>query len=289
MVTEVFSTLTERQRHLLLSLGAEQTVTVSAAAHLSHDPRAGELLDDLEATGLLVTRSGVSGTRIPPASADPEEPAGEDEPPIVFKIHPLLAEVTRRRLVVGGVDVARARGAVLRAVHLDLARGDIAPSFRRLVVYGEVGEAARVLAEHGLALQLSGHGAAIRRFARAHPTEIDENPETWFSVAYERWTAGDVNTAGHWMDRIAMSRRAAGEAPGVEAACIGLLRSRLGIESAPSAIERARRVVAEEQGSAASSPDALGAAARARDHRELARPARAGRGAPQRGSARRPS
>jgi DNA-binding CsgD family transcriptional regulator len=251
VVTEVFSTLTERQRHLLLCLGAEQAVTVPTAERLTHDPRAGELLADLEATGLLVTRSGGAGPR---AAADPADQTGEDESPAVFKIHPLLAEVTRRRLVAGGVDVSRARGAVLRAVHLDLARGEIAPSFRRLVAYGEVREAADVLAEHGLALQLGGHGVAIRRFARAYPTEIDEHPGTWFSVAYERWVAGDVTGACRWMDRIVTSRRVAGEEPGAEAACIGLLRSRLGVESASAALERARRAVAAEHSASASSP-----------------------------------
>ncbi len=83
-----------------------------------------------------------------------------------YRIHPLLTEAVRRRLVAGGVDVAQAQGTILRAVRLDLARGDIDRAFRRLVAANEPEEAARVLAEHGVTMLMRGQGDALRLFAR---------------------------------------------------------------------------------------------------------------------------
>ena len=60
-----------------------------------------------------------------------ELPADSSEPESTrFRIHPLLIEVVRRRLVAGGVDVAQAQGTILRAVRLDLASGEIDRAFQ---------------------------------------------------------------------------------------------------------------------------------------------------------------
>ena len=88
--------------------------------HLSHDAEAAAILAGLETTGLLVSR---------PGSVDADATSRSAR----YRIHPLLTEVVRRRLVAGGVDVSRARATVLRAVRLDLARGDNAHAFARLL------------------------------------------------------------------------------------------------------------------------------------------------------------
>jgi ATP/maltotriose-dependent transcriptional regulator MalT len=88
VASEVFSALTSRQRHLLLCLSGEEVVTAGTSVHLSHDPQAAEVLAELETTGLLVNRL-------------PSHTADEDPMSARYRIHPLLAEVTRRRIVAG--------------------------------------------------------------------------------------------------------------------------------------------------------------------------------------------
>ena len=164
VATEVFAALHPRERHLLLCIAAEEVVSVPTAVLLTHDPVAGDVLADLEFTGLLVTRVG--------HDADAH-----------YRIHPLLAEVVRRRLAVGGVDVMRARSTVSRAVHLDLARGDAERAFDRLVAVGESDLAADVLAAEGLRMVLGGQGPAIAAFVRRHADVVEQHPQTWLAVA----------------------------------------------------------------------------------------------------------
>ena len=99
---EVFASLTPRERHLLLCVSTEETVSAATAAHLSGDPRAAETLADLETTGLLVSRlPGGAGTS---SRAEPRDLVEDADGR--YRIHPLLAEVVRRRIAAGGVDVA---------------------------------------------------------------------------------------------------------------------------------------------------------------------------------------
>src|SRR6185437_209542 len=97
-----------------------------------------------------------------------------------YRIHPLMTEVTRRRIVAGGVDVDRAKSTVLRAVRLDVERGEAQPAFRRLVASDLPEQAAALIASHGHALLMDGDHAALRAFARRFPQTVDGNPGTWF-------------------------------------------------------------------------------------------------------------
>ena len=247
VASEVFSALRPRERHLLLCIGQERQVSASTARHLSHDPHAGEVLNDLETTGLLVTRVWPDSQ----AGRDRDYADTNDDP--CYQIHPLLAEVIRRRLVAGGVDVAQARATVARAVALDVERGETAHAFDRLVAINEPGRAADLLAREGVSMVMRGQGAAVAAFVRAHPDVIAEHPETWFPVAVERWVTNDVESARHWMDRAlkAASSAASAEAltPPVagrpQVACIRLMRARLGLESLSAAVGHAQRVVLE--------------------------------------------
>ncbi len=119
-----------------------------------------------------------------------------------YRIHPLLAEVVRRRHAAGGVDVARARATVARAVRLDLSRGDTTRAFDRLVAVHEPDLAAEVLATEGLRLVMGGQGPRIAAFVRLHGDVIDAHPAAWFAVALERWTVNDVESALRWMHRL---------------------------------------------------------------------------------------
>ncbi|MGZ4428796.1 MAG: LuxR C-terminal-related transcriptional regulator [Nocardioidaceae bacterium] len=224
VASEVFAALSARERHLLLCVAAEPKVTVAAAEHLTHDSRAGEILATLESTGLLVTREAT-------AEEDPDPP---------YRIHPLLLEVVRRRAVAGGVDVQRARSTVRRAIRLDLARGDASEAFHRLVGIGDHDQACTVLAEHGLSLLTNGQGAAVHAFARAAGNVVEQHPETWLSIALERWWAGDLDRAVHWADRVSRHAADTGPDPSLAHACVRLVRGRAGLEPVAGAVAYGR-------------------------------------------------
>jgi ATP/maltotriose-dependent transcriptional regulator MalT len=248
VASEVFAALTPRERHLLLCTAAEEVVSASTAAMLAREPYAGEILADLATTGLLVTcLGGAAGPgftgRVEPATPEPE-----------YRIHPLLAEVVRRRLVAGGVDVALARATVVRAVRLDIARGDTSRAFDRLVTMQEPGIAAEVLAGEGVGMVMSGQGPGIAAFARRCADVIEARPATWFPIALERWVAGDVEAARRWMDRIleqcggtaAYDRTEPADRWSEEAAtvaCIRLMQARLGLEPMYAAVGHAQHLV----------------------------------------------
>lgn len=232
VASEVFATLQPRQRHLLLCVGAEPVVTPELAVHLTHDPLAVEALAELEATGLLVTRLPDSeGAR--------------------YAIHPLLAEVVRRRTAAGGVDVMRAVATVQRAVRLDVAAGTTERAFARLVAIGDHAGAAALLATDGPALLLRGHGGAINAWALAHPSAVDVAPASWFTVALERWFTDAVSCARHWLDRIVADPMPDDPTSVLQVACVRLMRSRLGLEPIPDAVAHAERVLADDRRAAA--------------------------------------
>jgi DNA-binding CsgD family transcriptional regulator len=235
VASEVFSALTPRQRHLLLCVAGEEVVSAALAVHLSHDPQAAEILMELETTGLLVSRVST-------------DDSSEDLMATRYRIHPLLGEVTRRRLVAGGVDVSRARATVVRAVRLDLARGVADGAFGRLVGVNAHEAAADLLAREGVRLVL-GRGTApeVIEFVRSHPETIDARPDTWFAVALDRWISDDLVRARHWIDRILEHHPGEHEdgQPAEVRACVRLWRARLGLEPLYAALGHAKRVVFE--------------------------------------------
>ncbi|MFI8525884.1 LuxR C-terminal-related transcriptional regulator [Promicromonospora sukumoe] len=244
---EVFSTLTPRQRHLLLCIAGDGVVSVPAAAHLSHDQHAGEILGELEDTGLLVMREEHGCA---PAPADEPETTGG------FRVHPLLAEVVQRQLAAGGVDAARARSTVIRAVRLDMARGNLSKAFARLVRVGAPDEAADVLARDGVRMVL-GQSAydEVGEFVRAEPEIVDHRPDIWFAIALDCWVRDDLEGVRHWGDRLLEARRRwspsfpAGGPESLDAgvACVRLWRAALGLEPAYAAVGHAKRVVVASQ------------------------------------------
>ncbi|MET0837244.1 MAG: hypothetical protein ABWY19_00580, partial [Marmoricola sp.] len=247
LANEVFAALQPRQRHLLLCVAGEETVDLEDAVHLSHDPGAGEVLAGLEATGLLVTR--LPSPYLPGGALDQaRDSSGRERPQAsetTYRIHPLLTEVVRRRILAGGVDVAQAQATVRRAVRLDVARGSVDHAFARLVGSNQPEEAARLLAEEGPTILMRGQGAAIAPFVRVHPDTVDANPDLWFTIALERWLDNDATGAGHWLDRVMAEAPdpADHESLSPRIACARLLRALLGSEPVAAAVGHARRVV----------------------------------------------
>lgn len=240
VVNEVFATLTSRERHLLLCTASEHEVSAERAAHLTHDRGAGLVLDGLESTGLLVTRSEHSPLVAPPLTG----PRPAETPR--FRIHPLLVEVVRRRISAGGVDVERARSTVLRAVQLDASRGARDDAFERLADIGLAEPAARQLVEEGTRLLTRGHGKDVVTFAQRWPDVVDAHPECWFVLAVERWVHGDITATMHWLDRlitlpaddVEVSRRLT-----AQVLCAHLMRARAGFEDLAPVAQEAQHLV----------------------------------------------
>lgn len=239
VASEVFATLTTQERHLLLCTASEGEVSAETARHLTRDPGAGEVLDGLESTGLLVTRVDVE-------DGDPATGSLLDRPGLseaLFRVHPLLVEVVRRRIVSGGVDVELARATVLRAVRLDVARGVTEEAFRRLVDLGLADAAAERLAVDGPVLVTHGRGKDVRAFSQRWPEVVEAHPETWFVLALERWAHADVPAAVHWLDRVVAHPV---EGAGGTDRLVGqrlvarLLRARVGLEPTATAVDDAQ-------------------------------------------------
>ncbi|MGO4257563.1 LuxR C-terminal-related transcriptional regulator [Marmoricola sp. RAF53] len=246
LATEVFSALKPRERHLLLCIASEGIVTTELAEHLSHDPHAADVLEGLEATGLFVTR--VPDRQRPRGrAADPDHDGGSTR----YRIHPLMVEIVRRRLVAGGVDVVQAQSTVSRAVRLDIHRGETADAFDRLVAAQCHGEAARVLADLGPELLLRGRLSALPAFVRRHPDVVDGHPRTWFTLGLDRWLANDTDGAGHWLDRAITHGAEDGEEEESRArlACMHLVRARMGAEPLATAVGEASAALASCQDS----------------------------------------
>ncbi len=264
VATEVFATMTPRQRHVLLCVAGEEPFTAGMAAHLSNDRSAVEVLSELESTGLLVMR--VPSPPRPLESGLVDEEHDEADRESRFVVHPLLVEVVRRRLAVDSVDVVRARATVTRAVRLDLAAGHAPQALSRLVRLYAFDEAAAVLAHAGVHMVLgSRHGGEVARLTRAHPEIVNSNASTWFTVALDRWVADDADGIRHWTDRMLGVATVERHLPGsenpdpgsaesgvrcVEVACARLWRGKLALEPMDAAIDYAKGVAAELLGRA---------------------------------------
>ncbi|MGZ8744953.1 MAG: LuxR C-terminal-related transcriptional regulator [Nocardioides sp.] len=231
VASEVFAALHPRERHLLLCVAGDPVVSVDTAVMLTRDPRCGAILDDLDTTGLLVSRLG----------GDDDAVTGSAR----YRIHPLLAEVVRRRLAAGGVDVEQARGTVLRAVRADLARGEILASFDRLLAVEHVEAAADLLHLHGEALLDHGGGSSLQGFVRHHPEALEDRPAAWFTVALERWQSDDVHGALGWIEQLLREDGRCEDTLVGEVACARLMRARLGFDSLTEAVAHARQLVAD--------------------------------------------
>jgi len=237
LASQVFSSLVERQRHVLLCIAGESAITRPDAARLTGDPQAGDVLEELERVGLLVSRE--------PSPAD--DATGQ----VRFRLHPLLLEVLRRRVAVGGVEVLRARAVVLKAAALDRAHGDIERALRRMLWVRAFEEAADLVSELGLDLLAAGHADHVHRLASAAPDVIAARPRTWLVMALTRRRQGHLAEAAHWCQLIL--RRTSDEPSGAGAdaqpdefdlALVHLIRSVSGNDAMLAAIEDANALIA---------------------------------------------
>jgi len=234
LASEVFSSLGEQQRHVLLCVAGEPTVASAVAARLSGDIHAGQVLEELERVGLLVERQP------PPADGL----AGE----VHFRLHPMLLEVLRRRLAAGGVEVMRARAVVLKTAALDGAHGEAGEAMRRMLWVRAFDEAADLVAEQGLNLVVTGQAEQVSRLAALAPDVIAQRPGTWLAMSVTRRWEGAVAGAAYWAQRsqqhlLAADVRQPGEE--LDLALVRLLRAATGECGVSDAVDEANRLLSD--------------------------------------------
>ena len=131
-----------------------------------------------------------------------------DRADVRYLVHPLLREVARRRLVAGGAGAERARASVVAETRVDLAHGDIAVAFRRLMTLGEYDEALQVVADHGLWMACQGQAAGVDALVRSAGSAIEARPDVWPAIVWSAAARGARERAEHWARRVTGARTA---------------------------------------------------------------------------------
>jgi len=231
MAREVFAALTPRERHVVLSVCHEPSVTAEDACLAANDPRALEVLEAMEQTGLLVQR----------------DPAAAADGVARFRVHPVLLDVVRRRFVTGGVDVQRARATIARSSDIELARGHLGRALELASIGGPAG-ASDFVGAHGLLMVLRGEHARIREVVDHAGGPLRQNPSASLAVAVERWFADDAVGVGRWLEPLREPAHA-GRLTAGDAAVAGLLGAQLGLEPLVPATRAALDLVQTSAGS----------------------------------------
>lgn len=231
MAREVFASLSPRERHVLLSICHEPSVTAADACLAANEPRALDVLEAMEQTGLLVQRDA----------------ATEGEGGARFRVHPMLLDVVRRRFVTGGVDVQRAQATIARSSDVELARGNLGRALD-LASVGGGGRASAFVGEHGLLMVLRGDHARIAALARSATTALRAEPSASLAVAVERWFADDAVGVGQWLEPL--HEPVTGDVRAEAGSAIaGLLRASLGLEALGPATRTAVELARTRAGS----------------------------------------
>jgi LuxR family transcriptional regulator, maltose regulon positive regulatory protein len=233
LATEVYDSLDEQQRHVLLCVSGQDGVTLPEACRLSGDPSAATVLHDLAAIGLLVDR---------------EPPTPESAGAAVYRLHPLLVEVLRRRFHLGGPELPRVRAALLEAARLDVVHGRSAPALRRMLWVHAFEEAAALVEAEGLALVAAGHGHLLGELADAAPALVARRARTWLPLAVHARRRGDHPGTQHWSEQVlrlsAEQWPTGGPLDGYDRAVARLLMAGTGGDDVESAVEDATELVA---------------------------------------------
>lgn len=231
LLGETLNTLDERVLAMLLSTFAATSLTGQLAAVLSGDSEAGSMLEDLAGSGLLVT-----------AYAD--EAANDRGSNPLYRYHPLLVELLRRRIATNAAD----RHLVVTAHHRSAlyyeSHGDSEAALRSALDADDVELVERILLGHGPALLAAGEADLVEAAFDSLPAGYVDQHRHLFGVrGLLRRVTGDV--AGAVQDAALADEPATESTPEVEADAV-LLRlweSRYGWHDVHVAIERARSLL----------------------------------------------
>ncbi|MEU4292646.1 LuxR C-terminal-related transcriptional regulator [Kribbella sp. NPDC026596] len=234
LLGESLSTLDERVQAMLLSTFGTTTLTEHLATVLSGDAEAGPMLADLAGSGLLVT-----------AYAD--DPAGEP----LYRYHPLLLELLRRRVAVSAADRQLAVAGRHRSALYFENRGDGCSALRSALEADDAALVARILLGHGPGILAAGESGLVEAAFEALPAGcVDEQSRLIGVRGLLRRVNGDV--AGAVLDAARADGLAAGTGSGTpdddalaaDAVLLRLWESRYGWHDVHAAIGRARDLLA---------------------------------------------
>ena len=177
LLGEAFTTLSEPARQMLLSTFADPFTTAARASILSGNPDAGDLLTDLTSSGLLVTAYS----------------AGDG---IIYRYHPLLVELLRRRVVSQPADAGIVRLAHLRAAEHEESLGQYASALSSAIEAREASLITRLLVAYGPEILSMGEYAVVGAGFDALPTgHVANFPHLLGIQGLHRRCMGDVSGA----------------------------------------------------------------------------------------------
>jgi LuxR family maltose regulon positive regulatory protein len=230
---ETLNTLDPRVQAMLLSTFGVTSLTPRLAAVMSGDAEAGSMLEDLAGSGLLVT-----------AYAD-----GPVSTPL-YRYHPLLVELLRRRIATSVED----RQLVVTAQHRSAlyyeSRGDSEAALRSALDADDVELVERILLGHGPALLAAGEAALVEAAFDVLPAGyVEQHPHLFGVRGLLRRATGDV--AGAVLDAASADESTATAGPArpeddalaADAVLLRLWESRYGWQDVHASIERARSLL----------------------------------------------
>jgi LuxR family transcriptional regulator, maltose regulon positive regulatory protein len=177
LLGELFESLPDKSRELLLATCQEPMLTASDASVLSGLPDAADHLAELARDGLLVT-----------AYQDAEAEGG-----LLWRYHPLLLELLRRRTGPTGPDWQALVDAHVRAVTYYDERGDALNAVRHATLCGDPEVLASVLLQHGPTLLAAARPDVVHEgFARLPESVRREHRELLGLEGVLKWVAGDI-------------------------------------------------------------------------------------------------
>lgn len=249
LLGETLSTLDERVQVVLLSTFGAASVTGHQAAMLSGDPDAGAMLGDLAGSGLLVT-----------AYAD--DPGGEP----LYRFHPLLVELLRRRVASGSENAQIVTAAQHRSALYYENRGDGGSALRCALGAGDPALVARILLGHGPAILAAGDlGLVADGYESLPDGYVEEHPHLIGVRGLLRRATGDVT--GAVMDAASADDLVSAADPKpatpddnaleADAVLLRLWESRYGWHDVHAAIGRARTLLALDPTDAYGRPRAV--------------------------------
>jgi ATP/maltotriose-dependent transcriptional regulator MalT len=177
LLSEVFGTLPATVRHVLLATADADGLTAEEARLLSADPHADEVLAELAHEGLLVTEYDAPGRQ-------------------VWRYHPLLTEMLRRQVAMGGPDHELSQSAHRRAATHYAVHGPVTEAIRHAVLGGFPAMLIELLVDEGSALLATGQHELVDLALRSLTgADIERNPALLSLAALAHSERGDIESA----------------------------------------------------------------------------------------------